>query len=216
MRVHVTAMMDGGGGGCAGGCKGGCYGCNTCVITCAPGCHYGCGGCDIDKCKSGCKTGCKTTCVNGCGGGCKYGCSSCTGSCKNGCGGHCKENCLGNCKNSCGNNCSGAAYVEINQINITSGERLQAYKINLIADAIEYEVTRRKKTPTQINFEVGERVDDTKLNEVINNLKLIGWSNEQTAEGFLTTYELLNNLLVKLKIIQNIVVDPDTGKEQLD
>lgn len=215
------SCVNGCSGGCQNGCKGtctnGCSGsCGTgCSTNCHVGCDNGCGSTCVLVCNNSCSGGCSGSCGGGCSscGGCDYGCSSCTGGCTGSCGGECKENCLGACKNNCDKQCQSSNYSDINNINIKHNEWLKAEDINIIINTIKYEVARRKLTNTNYSVMIGERIDDNKINEIIKNLKLLGYNYKNINYGEKSNRSLIQKIIEDTKTSYNKVVDSYTGKE---
>ena len=185
---------------CAKGCSGGC------TATCANSCSINCtGGCTADGCTS-CKRGCTGGCINDCSKFCSYGCSVyCSGDCSDNCAGDCTKNCTGNCTEACDNGCSGSSNDLI--INYILSDIIMANEIQDISDYIKNEVTRRGKTPTNINFNIGDVATVTSMNNILSNLALANQTLKLNDDNLIDK-DFGNNLIQKTKDAYNEILVP--------
>lgn len=151
--VSSCGSSGGSTGGCAWGSTDSCSGCggDCSGANCGAGCGSACGGCG-DACEG---------CTGGCGTSCNVACSvSCTGSC------------TGGCLTACGKQCTGQTQAE-NFAKLKLEKRFNADNIQFISDFVKYEVQRREVTPTSISFSKKEKLDENKINQILNNLEKI-------------------------------------------
>ena len=181
---------------CAKGCSG------ACTATCANSCSINCtDGCTADGCTS-CKGGCTGGCSDECSKFCSYGCSVyCTGNCT----GDCTKNCTGNCTEACDNGCSGSSNDLI--INYILSDIIMANEIQDISDYIKNEVTRRGKTPTNINFNIGDVATVTSMNNILSNLALANQTLKLNDDNLIDK-DFGNNLIQKTKDAYNEILVP--------
>ena len=67
-----------------------------------------------------------------------------------------------------------------------------------ISNFIINEAKRKSEAPTTISFAVGEKLDDSKITTIINNLKLAGKTSSYSAtEGAIALKALGNDLIAK-------------------
>lgn len=124
------------------------------------------GGCAYRWCGGGC---------TGCGAACASSCTSCDGGCE-GCDTTCNTGCKGNCKGACNVGCTSKEATEL-RTNLALLEYIEAENINDIARLIELEVSRRNKTPEQINCLKSQILTNEDLIHITNNLDKIGFSS---------------------------------------
>lgn len=179
----------------AGNCTGGCFA--VCGNACAEDCWMGCTGSCFDKCTGGCTGscrgctgGCGSSCTGSCSGGCDGSCSSCSGSCRGSCTGSCGDACNMSCADKCTTQCTGDEMQKVGSIiaqlsEATKENLFKADDINLIAQGIVYECKKRQYEPIITTFTAGAAVDDSQIEILIKNLKMIN-SNfmvDEIAEG---------------------------------
>lgn len=150
-----------------------CNPCGNSCTSCTNACGSGCGGCGGSCSGARCGAGCGDACSDGCGGGCGSQCSGqCSNACAQGCATGCTSGCTGGCHTACGKQCTGGAQAE-NFTNLKLEKKFVANNIQFISDFVNYEVSRRDETPETITFSQKERLDDTKINKIISNLKKV-------------------------------------------
>ena len=181
---------------CAKGCSG------ACTATCANSCSINCtDGCTADGCTS-CRGGCTGGCSDECSKFCSYGCSVyCSGNCT----GDCTKNCTGNCTEACDNGCSGSSNDLI--INYMLSDIIMANEIQDISDYIKNEVTRRGKTPKNINFNIGDIATVTSMNNILSNLALANQTLKLNDDNLIDK-DFGNNLIQKTKDAYNEILVP--------
>ena len=94
------------------------------------------------------------------------GCSSCSGTCT--------ATCASDCSGKCNSECTGGASAGV--ANLTLNDIYTQSNIKAISDAIYYEAgpNRRNKSPTSVDFTVGEQITSEKMITIIDNLVKAG------------------------------------------
>lgn len=195
---------------CTGDCRNGCG--HDCNRTCSPTCAHTCGnGSCKGNCTGTCKNGCGGNCKNGCGG-CDNGCSSCTGTCSGGCLAGCSGKCYGTCNSACGNQCTNGATKNLETFAINTLNTIQQTELTFIINAIKYEVSRRKLTPTEISVVTGDLININKIQTIIEELKKVNSKTTITAPkeiGQKAYKDLFENIIRDLKAPWNEIIDPE-------
>lgn len=200
---------------CTGSCKGSCAGCGaTCGNACSTSCTTSCKGCT--GCGTGCSSGCSgcTGCGSGCASGCTgcSGCSSCTGTCSGGCLAGCSGKCYGTCNSACGNQCTNGATKNLETFAINTLNTIQQTELTFIINAIKYEVSRRKLTPTEISVVTGDLINIDKIQTIIEELKKVNSKTTIIAPkeiGQKAYKDLFENIIRDLKAPWNEIIDPE-------
>ena len=201
---------------CTVGCANSCTTCSgTCTGSCVGGCSGGnCGTGCAGSC-SGCSGSCSGRCLgcSSCSGTCS-GCSSCSGTCSgtcSGCSGSCSgtcSSCSGTCDTACNKTCTGKTQTtNINKL--TLNEKIMQKDIANIKTAIDFEVVNRRgiTLPYKVTFNQSEQLDDTKITQIIANLKKAGQTSAYTASaGSKALKDLALDLIQKIKNANNATI----------
>ena len=124
---------------------------------------------------------CDNTCKEDCTGVCGFYCdisfcdNACWATCASDCSLSCREGCKGGCSTACNSTCTGKTQSE-NIKKLIVGNKLDEELMNNINTAVNFELTRRGLSPSvqDITFQTKEKIDDGKINNIINNLKQTG------------------------------------------
>lgn len=165
---------------------------------------------------SKCNNTCREDCTEACGFYCSNGwCdNACYAECSESCSLSCREGCRSSCQTACNTTCQGQTQKD-NIDKIVNNKSFTAEFMNNINTAVNFELARRGLSPSiqNIVFKSKEKIDDEKVNNIINNLKQTGQNIsysanyktlalESFAQNIIDTIINANNKEIKLDTIE--------------
>lgn len=189
---------------------------NNCHSYCGGDCTGACaGGASADTpypCDGNCSSYCADGCYQDCGSSCTQNCSVCGGDCTSYCASDCNGHCSGACKESCDTTCNYACIGKTQTMNINKlilNKRLTAEDISNIIKAIKFEVEDRRGqiVINNVVIQQKEKIDDGKMNKIIDNIDAIGEKPIYSAQvKQKAIQDLPEDIITKIKTAYNEII----------
>lgn len=195
---------------CNTSCSGKCG--SNCAIECDGYCGAGCSNLCTGGAKNGpaqCDYNCTMYCAEACYQGCDGGCSGCKGGCEDNCSSGCSGSCTGGCTNSCKGTCNAGCEDSARYDDLIINKKIYMNDIKNINDAITFEVEDRRggTLKNTVSFNQKERINDEKINKLIENLSAIDQISSYSAiVKNKALKKLPEDLIAKIKIANNIEI----------
>lgn len=153
-------------------------------------------------CESQCSKYSGGSSCNSCGG---VACFSDSSGGSSGCS-NCSNSCTVNCTGVCSALCTGESFKEAQ--NFILHQKFLKSDIATISQYISHEVTRRSQTPINTNFKVTDKLDDSEVEKIINNLSKINFPVNSTSlsEKKMAKKSLAESIISQMKRANRTVV----------